>query len=187
MRRSTIVYVLLFIVVLGAAYYFNSRPETMDIEITPESSAPVEYIIAPEDGLPTRIHIESKAGEVVEVERNAENAWALTLPVEASADQGSVEAAATQVATMRILERLTDLAPEEVGLDNPDYIIKLGFAGNVEQVIEVGVLTPTERGYYARGGDGRIVIISKSAVDPLLGLLTNPPYAPTETPPPATP
>jgi len=189
MRRSTWVYILLFVAVFGAAYYFNNRQESTGITITPEAtSAPIEYIIKPEDGLPTHIHIEAKTGEVVEVARNEENAWALILPEEAEADQGSVEAAASQAATIRILERLDNIALDAVGLDSPEYIIKLGFAGGVERTIEIGVLTPTERGYYARGEDGKIVILSKGAVDPLLGLLTAPPYAPqTETPAPATP
>lgn len=189
MRRSTIIYVLLFALVFGAAYYLNKRQESADTAVTPEATAvPIEYLIKPEDGLPISIHIEAKSGEVVEVTRNEENAWALILPEEGPADQGSVEAAASQVATMRILERLNDLTPEAVGLDAPDYIIKLGFAGNLERTIEIGVLTPTERGYYARGEDGKIVIISKSSVDPLLGLLTAPPYAPpTEIPTLTTP
>lgn len=189
MRRSTWIYLLLFAVVFGAAYYFNSRPEPVDIAITPEAtSAPIEYIIKPEDGTPSRIYIEAKTGEVVEVARNEENAWVLILPEEAEADQGSVEAAASQVATIRILERLDSIAPDAVGLDDPDYIIKLGFTSGMERTIEIGVLTPTERGYYARGEDGKIVVVSKSGVDPLLGLLTAPPYAlPTETPAPTTP
>jgi hypothetical protein len=186
MRRSTIVYVLLFAVVLGAAYYFNSRPKPADAEATPSASAP-EYLFATtEDGLPTRIHIEAKTGEVVEVARDEANAWALILPVKASADQGSVEAAATQIATMRILEHLAEVAPDAVGLDHPDYTIKLTFKGG-ERIVEVGVITPTQSGYYARSEDGKIVIISTSAVEPLLELLANPPYAPTETAVPATP
>jgi hypothetical protein len=64
----------------------------------------------------------------------------------------------------------------------------LGFTSGMERTIEIGVLTPTERGYYARGEDGKIVVVSKSGIDPLLGLLTAPPYAlPTETPAPTTP
>jgi hypothetical protein len=109
------------------------------------------------------------------------------LPDEAAADQGSAEAAATQVTTMRILNRVPGLAPEAVGLDDPEYIFSFQFTGGSERVVEVGVLTPTESGYYVRGEDGGIVIVSRSAVDALLGLLTSPPYAPTETPLPPTP
>ena len=188
MRRSTIIYLVLFAIVLGAAYYFNNRAKTAEAEATPDATLPpIEYLFTSADGLPTSIRIESKAGEVVEVARNAENAWALILPEEAAADQGSAEEAATQVTTMRILERVPGLAPEVVGLDNPEYTMSLKFTSGVERNVEVGVLTPTESGYYVRSSDDAIVIVSRSAVDLLLGLLTNPPYAPTAPPPPATP
>ena len=188
MRRSTVIYLILFAVVLGAAYYFNNKTETAEAEATPEAtSAPIEYLFTSADGLPTRIKIESKAGEVVEVARNAENVWVLILPEEVAADQGSVEAAASQVTTMRILERVPSLAPDTVGLGDPEYTMSLQFTSGVERNIEIGVLTPTGRGYYLRVDDAEIVIVSNSAVDSLLGLLNNPPYAPTETPSPTTP
>jgi len=187
MRRSTVIYLVLFAIVLGAAYYLNNRQETADLEATPEPTTPIEYLFTFTDGLPTSIRIESKAGEVVEVARNEENAWALILPEEAAADQGSVEAAASQVATMRILDRVPGLAPDAVSLDVPEYTISFQFTSGAERVIEVGVPTPTESGYYVRGEGSEIVIVSRSAVDSLLGLLTFPPYALTETPPPATP
>jgi hypothetical protein len=187
MRRSTIVFLLLFIVLAGIYYYLNNRPEAAESSITPEPTIQISYLFAPEDGLPTSIRIESKAGETVEVTRNAENAWALILPTEASADQGSVEAAASQVTTMRVLERLADTPVEAIGLDIPEYKMVLKFTTGVERTVEIGVLTPTESGYYVRANGNEIVIVSKSAVDPLLGLLSNPPYAATETPPPPTP
>lgn len=187
MRRSTIVYLLLFAAVLGAAYYFNSRQTAAEDKTATETVAPVEYLFTSADGLPTRIRIESKDGEVVEVARNAENVWALILPEEAAADQGSVEAATTQVTTMRILQRVPDLAAETVGLDDPEYTFVVRFTNDVERTIEVGVLTPTESGYYARSADGEIVIVSRSSVDALLRLLTNPPYLETPTPLPSTP
>lgn len=188
MRRSTVIYLVLFAVVLGAAYYFNDRAKTAEAEVTPEpTTAPAEYLFTSADGLPTHIKIGSKAGEVVEVVRNAENVWAMILPEEAAADQGSVEAAASQVATMRILERVPHLASEAVGLEDPEYTMSLKFTSGVERNIKIGVPTPTGRGYYVRVDDTEIVIVSNSAVDSFLGLLSKPPYAPTEIPPPAAP
>lgn len=185
MRRSTIVYLVLFAIVLAAAYYFNNRAETSGADVTPEpTTAPIEYLFTSADGLPTRIRIESKAGEVVEVARNEENAWAVILPEETAADQGSVEAAAGQVATIRILERVPNLAPADAGLDDPEYTMTFGFTSGVERRLEIGVLTPTERGYYVRGEGDEILIVSTVSLDSLLGFLTDPPYAPTETPPP---
>ena len=53
-------------------------------------------------------------------------------------------------------------------------------------MVEIGVITPTESGYYVRKAD-KILIVSRSAIDSLLGLLTNPPYLETPTPAPVTP
>ena len=184
MRRSTAIYLILFALVLGAAYYFNNREKSAEIEITPEPTSAIEYLFTPVDGLPTRIHIESKAGDIVEVARNEENAWVLTKPEEAAADQGLVEEAATSVTTMRVLEHIPSLAPEDVGLDDPEYTMTIQFNSGVERIVKIGVSTPTESGYYIPGENGETLIVSRSTVDSLIGLLTNPPYAPTETPAP---
>jgi hypothetical protein len=72
-------------------------------------------------------------------------------------------------------------------LDDPEYRMDLKFTSGVERNVEVGVITPTESGYYVRVDGGEIVIVSKYTLDSLFGLLNNPPYMPTETPPPPTP
>jgi len=180
MRRSTVIYLLLLLVMAGAYYYLNNRPQPADIALTFEPQAEVSYLFAAEDGLPTSIRIESKAGEVVELARNAENAWVLILPLEASAEQGSAEAAASQLTTIRIMDRLPDISPKDVGLDTPQYKLIVKFTNDVERIVEIGVVTPTGTGYYTRADD-EIVIASASAVDALIGLLANPPYAETPT------
>lgn len=189
MRRSTVIYLVLFVIALGAYFFLKqreARPQTGDVW-TPEPTSAIEYLFTSADGLPTRIKIESKTGEVVEVARNEENAWVLIQPEEAAADQGAVEAAATQVTTIRILERIPNLAPDVVGLDVPEYTITFQFTSGVERIIEIGVLTPTTSGHYIRGTDGEIVIVNSNAVETFIRLLENPPYTPTETPVPATP
>ena len=184
MRQSTVIYLVLFLLVIGAYYYLNNREEPADIALTLEPTTEVSYLFTAEDGLPTSIRIESKSGDTVEVARNAENAWALILPREATADQASAEAAASQVTTMQILDRLPDIDPEIVGLTDPEYNIFVRFTSGVERNVKIGVITPTESGYYVQNTDGETVIVSKSSVDALLGLLNNPPYLETPTPSP---
>jgi hypothetical protein len=185
MRRSTVIYLLLFLGIAGVYYYLNNRPTPADTAtVTPE--APVSYLFSSADGTPTSIRVESQAGEVVELARNADNAWALTLPTEASAEQGASEAAASQITAIRISDHLPNISPKDVGLDVPAYKISVKFTNGVERIAEIGVITPTENGYYART-NGDIVIVSKSSIDALIGLLTAPPYAETQTPPPPTP
>ena len=183
MRRSTVIYLLLFLGMAGAYYFLNNREKPADIALTLTPEETVSYLFSSSDGVPTSIRVESKGGEVVELARNAENAWALNLPFEASAEQGASEAAASQLTTIRITDHLPNLNPKDVGLDVPDYKLIVKFTDNVERIAEIGVVTPTGNGYYARSGD-EIVIVSKSAIDALIGLLTNPPYAETLTPSP---
>ena len=183
-RRSTVVYMIILLALAGAYYYLNNREQPADIALTLEPTAEVSYLFTAEDGLPTSIRIESKAGNTVEVARNAENAWELILPSEATADQALVEAAASQVTTMQILDRLPDIDPEIVGLTDPEYNILVKFTSGVERNVKIGVITPTESGYYVQNTDGETVIVSKSSVDALLGLLNNPPYLETPTPDP---
>lgn len=189
-RGSTVVYIILLLVLIGAYYYLNNRQQPAEIELTLEPAASEvaqEYLFTPEDGIPTGIRIESQAGEIVEVRRGEDNAWELAQPAEARADQGAAEAAASQVTTMRILDTVPDVDPGIVGLKEPEYILTVEFTGGGERTVDVGVVTPSESGYYVRAPDDRIVIVSRSAVDALLGLLTNPPYLETPTPAPVTP
>jgi len=185
MNRSMVTYILLFLAlaIAGTYYYLNNREEpAADIALTLEPQPEVSYLFNPEDGTPTRIHIESKAGEAVELERGAGNAWALILPAKVAADQGTVEAAVSQISVIQVTNRLPELSPQDVGLDAPDYIMKLKFTSGMERIVELGVVTPTENGYYARLDGGETLIVTRYAMDALLELLNNPPYIPTEDP-----
>lgn len=182
-RRSTVVYIVLLLVLAGIYYYLNTRQQSTDIELTgePSTEAAPTYLFNAEEGAPTSIRIEAKAGETVKVARGEDEAWALIEPIEAKADQASAEAAATQVTTMRVLDTVPDVDPAIVGLQDPEYILTIEFTSGEERSVDVGVITPSESGYYVRDGE-RVVIISRSAIDALLGLLTNPPYLETPTP-----
>ena len=183
-RRTTVVYIVLLLVLAGAYYYLNNREQPADIELTVEPGTEVAqaYLFTAEEGAPTSIRIEAKSGDTVEVARGADNAWELLQPVKAPADQAATEAAATQVAAMRILDTVPDINPKIVGLETPESILTVKFTNGGERTVDIGVITPTESGYYVRSTDGKIVIVSKSAIDSLLGILIAPPYLETPTP-----
>ena len=184
MRRSTIVFLLLFVALAGLYYYLNNREEPADSTVTAEPDSEISYLFTSEQGLPTAIRIESKAGETVEVARNAENAWTVILPIEAPADQGSAEAAASQVTTMRVQDRIQNIDLDILGLKSPEYVLTINFSSGVERKAEVGVITPSEGGYYVRNETGEIFIVGRDGIDSLLGMLTTPPYAEAPTPSP---
>jgi uncharacterized protein DUF4340 len=181
-RPSTVVYIILLLVLVGAYFYLRNREQPAEIELTLEPSAEVLYLFSAEEGTPTSIRIKSKSGETVEVARDAENVWALTQPVEAQADQAAAEAAASQVSAMRILDTVPDVDPKVVGLEIPEYVLTIKFTSGGERTVDIGVITPTESGYYVRNAAGQVVIVSRDAIDPLFGLLDNPPYAATPSP-----
>jgi len=186
MRRSTIIFLLLFVIAAGVYYFLNNRKEAepVDLEITSEPTSEVSFLFDATDGVPTSIRIESKAGEVVEVVRNTENVWMVTLPIEASADQGMAEAAASQVTTMRVQDRIQNIDLDVLGLKSPEYVLTINFSSGVERKAEVGVITPSEGGYYVRNETGEIFIVGRDGIDSLLGMLTTPPYAEAPTPSP---
>lgn len=185
-RRSTVVYIVLLLVLVGTYYYFNTRAKTTDAEATATAapSAAAAYLFPAEDGTPSSIRVESKSGQIVEVARGADKAWALTQPVQAKADQGAAEAAATQVTNMRIMDSVPEVDPKVVGLDVPEYVLTIKFTSGAEQIVEVGILVPTQIGYYVRNKAGQIVIVTWNAIEPLIGMLEAPPYAETPTPSP---
>lgn len=193
MRRSTVVILLLLVLVAGAYYYVNTRaaksPDST-VSLTPGTpTKEISYLFNAQDGIPNDIQITSQSGETVELARDDKNAWAVKQPIAAAADQGSVEAAASQLTTIQIVDRLASTVnPKDVGLDTPQYKLTVKFANNVERKANIGVVTPSESGYYAQlDGDSQIVIVSKDSIDALTSLLTNPPYAQTLTPSPTAP
>ena len=185
-RGSTVVYIVLLLVLVGAYYYLNHRQKAADLEVTPQPTSEVSYLFTAQDGTPSSIRIESKAGQAVEVQRGADNAWELTQPIATHADQAGAEAAASQIASMSVLDRVPNVDPKIVGLETPEYVLKVKFTNAGERTVDIGVVTPTESGYYVRDAQGKVVIVSKSAIDALLELLNNPPYAETLTPSPTS-
>jgi hypothetical protein len=186
-RRSTVVYIVLLLVLAGAYYYLNHREKPADLEVTPQpsSEATQAYLFTSEEGTPTSIRIESKMGDKVEVARGADNAWKVIQPIEAKADQAAVEAAATQITAMRILDTVPDVDPKIVGLETPEGVLTVNFTKGGERKVEIGVITPSESGYYVRSTEGKVVIVIRSAIDSLLGMLIAPPYLETLTPSPS--
>jgi len=182
-RAGTWIAVLLLIALILFAIYFNREKERSAIaEVTPVSE-PVALFNA-EDGAVSSIEIKPAEGEAVKVARNAENAWAVELPIAAEADQGLAEAAATQVSALQILSQIENANPEVFGLKNPAFVIALEFQSGNKHTLEVGDATPTNTGFYVRLDNGRIMITNLSGISALLQLVYSPPYLNTTTPAP---
>jgi hypothetical protein len=157
-------------------FYLNqNEPAEEESEIA--TTEPVEYLFSDNDGLPTSIDIKSDAGDQVVISRNEAGVWVLEQPIETEADQSSAEAAASQLATLRI-EAMPEVDPEEAGLNQPSYSLTVDLTNGAEKSVRIGDLTPTEIGYYASVDDSdEVLIINRTGLEALLMLLENPPIA----------
>jgi hypothetical protein len=178
-RRNTWILLILLAALVGFAFYLKNQKAKTIAQATPTLG--IVYLFNSSEGTPNDIKIVDSTGNSVEVSRNSSGTWELKAPTEAAADQGSVEAAATQVSALRILNDV-QLGPDVVGLDKPSYVFTVAFSSNQTHKLTVGSVTPIQDGYYVQLDGSKIQIVEKQGLDALLGLLMTPPYAATLTP-----
>jgi hypothetical protein len=183
---GTVITLLLLIALIEFSIYFNREKEKKVIaEATPISEPTT--LFSTEYGNVSGIEVKPTDGENVKVERNAENAWVVKMPIEGEANQGLAEAAAAQVSALTVISQIEDgKSPSDYGLDTPAYVITIKFESGKESTIEVGDATPTNSGYYVRLDMGKMMITDLSGIDALLQLRFFPPYLNTPTPLPPT-
>jgi len=185
-RTGTWITLLLLAALIGLAYYLNRNEPIAETEATPALEA--TFVISEQDGNITGIEIKPVDGETVKVARNGEKVWVLELPSATEADQGLVEAAASQITALKIIGEV-DADASILGLDEPAYVITIEFADGTKRTLEVGDTTPTRSGYYVRVDKKKTLILTLSSIDSLTNLTRFPPYlnTSTPTPPPLSP
>jgi hypothetical protein len=181
-QAGTWISILMLAALIGLAFYLNrEKDSTVAEDTTP--TAERSFIFSAADGLVAGIEIQPSEGEAVKMERNAENTWVLILPTEAEADQGTVEAAATQLLALPITSQIeAGKSPEIFGLDSPNYVLTVEFKDGKTRTLEVGDSTPTNKGYYVRVDKDRTLITDINGIDALLQLVPFPPYLNTPVP-----
>ena len=181
-RTGTWITLLFLAVLIGFAFYLNRKKETIAAEATP-TVGEITSVFAATEGAVSSIEIKPADGESVRIVRDEKNVWAIKLPLEAEADQGLAEAAATQISTLKVISPI-DGKPDIFGLDKPAYTVTIEFAGGKKHTLEIGDSTPTNSGYYVRVDKDKMMITDLSGIDSLLQLVNSPPYLSTLTPTP---
>ncbi len=177
---GTLVTLVVFAAVILLGIFVNRQKESAAAAATPIKGT--TSIFGQSDGTLVSIEIKSKTGETTQLARDAKNIWALELPAKAEADQGAVEAAASQVSALQIVKTLDAADLSIFGLDAPAYVITLKFADGKTRALEIGSATPTNSGYYARVDKNKIIITDLSGIDALTNMVAAPPYLNTPTP-----
>jgi len=181
--RSGALWGLLAILLAAALYLAFIRPGG-------EEETPPEPTVTPalthplyEDAslVPVRIELSDRSGQIFAMSRGGNGQmWLIEKPRQALAEQGVAEMAATQLLTVRVINQVEGTASlAAFGLDNPAYVLKVRFSDGSEDTLRIGGKTPTNSGFYAVRPEGPILVLNRIDMEPILGLLTYPPYQPT--------
>lgn len=182
-KPGTWVALAAIIAVIAGAFYINRQAE-VEANATPTPGAEDAFLFE-NDAVVAAIEVQPAEGDAVRVERNEDKAWVLSKPEKAEADQGMVEAAASQIGAIRIITPIENVEdPSIFGFDKPAYTFTVEFEDGTKSVLEVGDLTPSENGYYARVDGKKAYVVSLSGIDALTSLAAFPPYLNTPTPSP---
>lgn len=183
-KRSTWILMTLFVALAAVAIIMQRNEDTVPSTLPVEgTSSPVPtraYLFPAEEGVVTSLLIESRDGKIIGFERQGEG-WAATTPYYAETVPGAVEAAASQVTALPI-EKSLDLDASAVGLNSPAFTITVGFTSGKFIIVQVGDETPTGTSYYARKGDGPVLVVSTYDLATILDMLSTPPLLDTPTP-----
>lgn len=173
-RRSTWFVILVLASLILAVVMISRRNVEQAAIITPSITA--ETLVDKSFMEIKSLMIKKDTGEYIEVEKKG-NDWVLAKPVDELVDITALENAVTNFVTSRILSELDPAPPgQATGLDNPAYIVELGYLQNEMDTFLVGEKTQTESGYYIGTGDDRVFVVSASGVEALVNLIDNPPF-----------
>lgn len=186
-RNSTWIALLFVAVLVGVLVYMNREQQAVEEAAESFPTLPSRTVIPEGAGALTRIRLEPAAGGVVEVARDMQNNWQVLLPFVGRANQGNVEAAVTEIGSMRYINEITGVPLADMGLAPPVYVLTLHFKNGAQHILAIGEKTPSQTGYYASLDGERLLVIEDFAVESLLLLVESPPYFETPTPSPLPP
>jgi hypothetical protein len=179
-RRSTIIVLVIFLGLVGLAYYLQGPGKKVFSEPTPTESSQLLFSFkSPIVGL--RI---SKPGVgIVEMNKDSQGIWNLTTPPADATDTSQIDTAISQLLSLQVTTNLNlALNLDEVGLSVPSYRVTITLQDGTEEVMNVGKETPTKGNYYVQIGNRGIFIVSKYSLDSFLKLVDTPPILASPTP-----
>jgi hypothetical protein len=184
MKRSTWIFLLLFLVAIAIYYILNFLPDKELVESTasPDTSF---YLLRETDGTLTSIRIQYSSDHILALQRNTEALWEIIFPISSAADQTKLIAAETQLNALKIVTNIGIVTSlDDFGLTIPTSQIKLVYSNGKSHSIKIGNLSPTNSGYYVQLDNSEVSIVSQYSLDAILELAANPPYPSTPTPSP---
>jgi hypothetical protein len=179
-RRTTWVLLAIFVVLLGVLLYLQRNPLNLNEDETP---TPTVALLSIDQNQINKLQVRSHEGNQVAFIKTADGAWELVDPPGKLGSDSVVQSMLNRLGSLSALSTLSGQVQDEtLGLNPPRYMLIASTSAGQEQVLNIGVQTPTGSGYYLRVNDGPVYVVSQSSVDTLLTPLTDPSSIATTTP-----
>lgn len=173
-RRPTLIVLGVFVVVLAVAVFLTKTPTGMGILQT-ETPTPT---VLPKllSGWPVeqsaKIDVHNSQGASFQLQRETGAGWAF-VGQQRPVDPGKVERLLVSLAALETIDRLNPSTPlEAAGLQPPAFTLTLTSSAGDLKTIQIGNVSPTGNGRYLRVDQGDIVLVRKTSIDEVTGLLT---------------
>jgi len=182
-RKSTWIFVLIFLALLAGMYLWQRKEMQAEAEATPTPGAEQEYLFNFE-GVISEVHIEQAGDQVLEMKKDEQGNWKITVPEGLETDNDVANAALASLPAIPVVTTLAQVPDlEAVGLAHPASQIEVKTSDGKAYQASIGNATPTNSGYYVLSSDRSIMIVNTYTLDALLKLVDTPPVKqPTSTP-----
>ncbi len=171
-RKGTWAVLIVFIAVLGLAYYLQKSPlkTPASADITPSPTAEVPLLEGWQAQDIQMVEVKSPDRNL-EVNKNPDGTWVIASE-NVPAKDGAVGLITAQLTSMRILSQMDASYPlDSLGLSSPEKIIVFANAQGKQVEVQIGNATPTDSGYYVRLDQGTPVVVSKDTVDAVMNMM----------------
>jgi hypothetical protein len=163
--KTTIVIAILVLLLGGYAYWFEYKGGQKKEEQKEKEKTLFE--VKKEDV--TRIQIDGLDPKPVILAPSGKDAWSLNQPLQARADQGSVDrilSAFEKVKYKEVIEEQSkNLSSYE--LDKPKMTIQLNLKGNVQKAVSIGAKNPIDNVYYIKVNNDPRVYLAEGTIGDL--------------------
>ncbi|MBN2501770.1 MAG: DUF4340 domain-containing protein [Anaerolineales bacterium] len=192
LRRSTLIVLIVFLVLVGVAvyvqYFREEAPAPTEEALVLDATVPVyEDLFDFDPTAVTGLRIDAADGRALVIEKNEDGAFVLVEP-ETSVELTDAVRIFDAIDTLARVEITFDLDPQigldALGLDDPDYEVTLSLEDGEEVDLLIGDQTPPKTGYYVQLAGDSPKAVSMYAIDNLLAFFDDPPAMPTPTPEP---
>ena len=179
-RKSTLVVFLVFLVALAALLYLQRAPDSPLKPAETPLATSMPNLITGLKGADISVVVQKSAdGKEKRLTRNQDGSWTFaSLTIEG----GKLEQPLSELLAARILSQMPpDLSLKDMLLEVPAQVITLQSLDGRSLSLQIGSMTPTQSGYYARVDNNPVVVVSKDSIDAVLQLLDEA-VKPTPTP-----